>query len=123
MLDAFGQARLPAATVEQRDMVAAGDGVLDLVRAGEAGPPEDQDAERLARALDRRLAGAANCGRGRVRAGQCAAERSRAGGHRGELKEIASGRTHVLLDSRSGMAGGTLRTAGSMAPGGCATPP
>src|SRR5262249_33940913 len=38
------------ATIEQGDAMSARDGVLDLLRSGEAGATEDEDAERRGRA-------------------------------------------------------------------------
>ena len=47
-LDRREQRRVGLAPVEQRDLVAAGERVLDLVRPDEARAPEDEDAEGLA---------------------------------------------------------------------------
>ena len=44
------EARARAAAIEQRHPMPTGDGVLDLLRAGETGPAEDEDVEGGARA-------------------------------------------------------------------------
>src|SRR5690606_32361451 len=87
-----GQVGGAAAAVEDGDVMAARDGVADLVRSGKAGAAEDQDAQCARCGPDRRGGGAPE---------EVAAESRRARGGDGPLHEFASVR-HVGAPVRNG---------------------